>query len=176
MRLIFGLMVVLFCSVGSCGDWANGLDRWGQETFEWSNRDAADFISDVGVTSLVGGAFIASAMEEEHRWDRVAMTAGTLVGTKLLTSGLKRIFQRERPYPSEHSGYSFPSGHASESAAAAGIICLRSNQMCGVAILTAIGTGILRISAGAHNLTDVGVGLGLGFASGTYIPTLYKSF
>lgn len=102
----------------------------------------------------------------------------TLVGTALINSGLKAIFQRERPlhdhgFVVEHS-FSFPSGHASGSMVFYGMLAYvllvlspprahRAIVLAAVATITVV--GISRILLQVHYFSDVlaGYATGLGW-------------
>jgi membrane-associated phospholipid phosphatase len=101
-----------------------------------------------------------------------------VVGTEILTLGLKLGFHRERPFFSDplasESSYSFPSGHASVSLAVYGTIAFiaarnLANVRARLAVLVAAGIlilliGISRLYLGVHFLTDVIAGFSLGLA------------
>jgi len=81
-------------------------------------------------------------------------------------------------------GDSFYSGHTSMASASAGAVCANHSFMplwghpvadgfaCGLASAAAIVTGVSRVMADRHYLSDVLVGSSLGFGVGFLIPTL----
>jgi membrane-associated phospholipid phosphatase len=101
-----------------------------------------------------------------------------VIGTQILTLGLKLGFQRERPFFSDplatESTYSFPSGHASVSLAVygtLGFIVARhlSSIRARIAALVAVAAlvlliGFSRLYLGVHFLSDVIAGFSLGLA------------
>lgn len=110
-----------------------------------------------------------------------------------------RLVARQRPdvnecrkdsnYNGDHcfagSYASFPSGHTSSASVGAGLICahhiklgLLENDVadglaCGAAASMAVGTGVLRMIADRHNVTDVAAGMVIGFGSGLLLPLLH---
>ncbi len=119
---------------------------------------------------------------------RVGMpVAVTTVSSWLLNTGIKNLVCRIRP---EHrllsvSGYSFPSGHAMNSAAlyTALIVCLlrfckskkEKAAVCIIWILPLF-IGISRVYFNVHYLTDVTAGLSAGTVIGIVVSSLMLSF
>ena len=101
-----------------------------------------------------------------------------VVGTEILTTGLKLGFQRERPFFPDplatESSYSFPSGHSSVSLAVygtLGYIAARHlpTRRAQIAILAAAATlvlliGFSRLYLGVHFLSDVIAGFSVALA------------
>jgi membrane-associated phospholipid phosphatase len=101
-----------------------------------------------------------------------------VLGTQILTLGLKLGFQRERPFFADplatESTYSFPSGHASVSLAVYGTLGfivarhLRSLRariaVLAAAALLVLLIGFSRLYLGVHFLSDVIAGFSLGLA------------
>lgn len=128
----------------------------------------------VGIATLL--VFVLLLLRGHRRLAIVWIT--TLVGTALINSGLKALFQRERPlhdhgFVIEHS-YSFPSGHASGSMVFYGMLAYvllvlcpprfhRAIVLVAVAAITAV--GVSRILLQVHYFSDVLAGYltGLGW-------------
>ncbi|MBW2268145.1 MAG: phosphatase PAP2 family protein [Deltaproteobacteria bacterium] len=83
---------------------------------------------------------------------------------------------------------SFYSGHASWSASLAGLVCARRQAFerpdeagirwgdvtwCGLAITASLATGVLRIVADRHHMSDVGAGWTAGFLTGFVLPRMF---
>ena len=83
---------------------------------------------------------------------------------------------------------SFYSGHASWSASLAGLVCARRQAFehpdeagirwgdvtwCGLAVTASLATGLLRIVADRHHLTDVGTGWTAGLLTGFVLPRMF---
>jgi hypothetical protein len=96
-------------------------------------------------------------------------TVGVMLSTSLLTTGIKLLYGRSRPTWQDPAGKliskSFPSGHASSSAALAGVLIviaamlvrkavLRRAVYAG-AVLLALVVGLDRVLLGRHYPTDV---------------------
>jgi membrane-associated phospholipid phosphatase len=83
---------------------------------------------------------------------------------------------------------SFYSGHASWSASLAGLVCARRQAVehsddvgvrwgdvawCGLAVTASLATGLLRVVADRHHLSDVGAGWTAGFLTGFVLPRVF---
>lgn len=94
-----------------------------------------------------------------------ALLAAAVIGSTLLNSALKAVFQRDRPAFWEHlvveNSYSFPSGHAMASmslAAALGVIAWSSRWRWPAVVLGAVYVlvvGLSRIYLGVHFPSDI---------------------
>jgi membrane-associated phospholipid phosphatase len=131
------------------------------------------------VPVLVAVTAVAAAV---LAWKRQRMELVLLllavVGTEILTVGLKAGFHRRRPFFPDplatESSYSFPSGHASVSLAVYGTIGFIAARhlrdvRARIAVLSASAVlilliGISRLYLGVHFLTDVIAGFSLGLA------------
>lgn len=99
---------------------------------------------------------------------------------------IKNIVQRPRPFYTiqelsiiipEPSEFSFPSGHASSSFAAAnGIFLASRNKKAYVLYTLASLMAISRVYVGVHYLSDVLVGALLGILSSLFVYTLYEKY
>ena len=115
-------------------------------------------------------ALAAAALAWAGRtWRPLWITALTLAGSQLLVATIKLLVARPRPSAifavlTAH-GYSFPSGHATSSLAAFGILAWLTNTVMShrpaqavvrtIAGLLAAGIGLSRIYLGVHYLSDV---------------------
>ncbi len=120
-------------------------------------------------TVVVAGVLLLRGFQRTALWLVIVMT-----GTSLSTALLKGLYGRERPDIAiiELSDRSFPSGHASGIAAAAGVALVlahifvrRRNQrrlIGAVALLVALAVGLDRLFLGVHNVSDVLAGWALG--------------
>jgi membrane-associated phospholipid phosphatase len=123
-------------------------------------------------------------------WDMTADWIESFGLTLFLTQASKMVIGRERPYAqdcgranpprdaecsSEDRFLSFPSGHAAQAAAGAGLTCAFSLQRhawgssrsarytpCALGVTTAVATGVLRITSDRHWATDVLTGFAIG--------------
>lgn len=148
----------------------NNLDLWGKRNLAWEeeNRPTANFLSDIGLYSLIGTAVVYASTEYSLKHGLAATaTLGVNAGINQL---VKYQVGRERPDGSDN--LSFYSGHTSNSFAASGILCLASKKICPYGLALATSVGLLRVSANKHWLSDVLIGGGIGYVNGRYLPTL----
>ena len=125
-------------------------------------------------TVLAAAALAAKGYRRAAVW-----TLGVMATVSLLTTVIKQLVGRDRPVFDDPvqvlSSYSFPSGHSSGIAAAAGVAIVLTTMLVrrrGVrrfATVLAVGlvllVGASRIFLGVHNLSDVVAGYLLGAAS-----------
>ncbi len=125
-------------------------------------------------TVLAAVALAAKGYRRAASWTVAVMTT-----VAAATTGLKHLIGRDRPVFDDPvqvlSSYSFPSGHSSGIAAAAGVaivlttMLVRRRGVRRVATALAVGLALLvgadRIFLGVHNLSDVLAGYLLGAAS-----------
>lgn len=151
---------------------------------------ASMLISDalIAGTSSKGGWDVAWQMA---MMDAEALSIGMLVATSL-EKGLARArpayqpCQRDPGYASNcdsHIVESFPSGHTTNAATVAGLVCAHHLHMplydggiadaltCAAMIGSAGATAALRMGADRHYLSDVVAGYAIGFLAGWGIPT-----
>jgi len=190
-----GVALVLFAVLGYLvtGDRAplDTFDVEGKNLEDWA--DNSSFAIDVlqaievafgtiGMTILTAG-LVAALFLRRHRWAALVV-AVVMVATSLATSGLKIWLGRDRPdWQGELgllSSYSFPSGHASSSAAFACLLVMllvlfvrRTNlRRIGIALAVAMWLVVCldRVLLGRHFPTDVIAGTLLGV--GTFLLVL----
>lgn len=134
------------------------------------------------------GTVVALVMWRRHRLTTRALWAfGTMMAAWFLVLALKEIVQRARPIisdPVSHApGYSFPSGHAGNAAAAATVLTLLIWPVLGdrarrIVVAAAIAfvtiTALDRIFLGVHFPSDVvaGVLFGGGLGGASYLGYL----
>ena len=170
-------------------------------------RHAADILSDItrGL-SLIPPLFVdlglAGRVDPTIAGRMGGVSVLSLAATTFLMTGAKYLMRRERPLVRDctddpDGNYceggrrfrSFPSGHAALAFAGASLTCsfhlrmpLYGNRRadiaaCGTALAVASLTGILRVVARKHYLSDVLVGALIGVIGGWLLPTaLYFGF
>lgn len=158
-------------------------------------RANAARISDITLVASIASPFaLALGTDSDQRGRDALVVTETLAVSLLVNDAVKRVFDRPRPFahfcapqasgdleePDAH--YSFYSGHASTSfaaAVAAGTIGhYRGDRHEGwiwaTGLTLATTTGVLRIVADKHYLVDVVVGAAAGSAAGWLIPRLHR--
>jgi membrane-associated phospholipid phosphatase len=139
--------------------------------------EAVTWLGNVPV--LFSVAFLAAlVLARMRRTSELQLLLLAVIGTQILTFGLKLGFERERPFFADplatESTYSFPSGHASMSLAVYGTLGFivarhaaglpaRIGALAAAAVLVLL-IGFSRLYLGVHFLTDVVAGLSLGLA------------
>jgi membrane-associated phospholipid phosphatase len=139
-----------------------------------------EFVTFLGnVPTLVAVTFVAAVvLWRKRQTAELQLLLLAVVGTQILTFGLKLGFERERPFFSDplatENTYSFPSGHASVSLAVYGTLgyiaarhaSTRRAQLgwLGAAALLVLLIGFSRLYLGVHFLSDVIAGFSLGLA------------
>ncbi len=119
---------------------------------------------------MIAGGYIG---KDPYLTETGILTLTSEAATYLVTFGVKALIQRERPYKARpdvitgrdvESAYSFPSGHASGSAAFATMLSLRYPHWYVIApsVLYSLGVSLSRMNLGVHYLTDVLVGTVVG--------------
>jgi YegS/Rv2252/BmrU family lipid kinase len=120
---------------------------------------------------------VAAGLLAWRRQPRAALwTVGVMLAAALTTWGLKTVVARKRPHWQDPvttlSSYSFPSGHATGIAAAAGVTIVLSmmfvrrrnlrRTLCVLAVAIAVLVGLDRVFLGVHNASDVLAGFAVG--------------
>lgn len=142
----------------------------------------------------MGMALIADK-NKEVAGQLFAIQAQAFAMTGFLTSATKAAAGRERPYVdasgcedtpegcSASASQSFFSGHTAFAFTGAGLTCVQHRHLrlfgrvgdplaCGTALTVASATGLFRVMAGAHWMSDVLTGAGVGLFSGWVMPWL----
>lgn len=182
---------------GDPGGQPRGIDAWREPRYV-SGWDAA---SDVVLYGSMAGALAGAAadgLQSAETWGpRAGILTQTLALDLLLTDTLKLAVSRPRPYtrmadPDEHTReelgrrdatLSFPSGHASATAAAsfgwARMVHISGNVAPQVAYPVAGGLTLaaagMRVAAGVHYPSDVLAGALLGLSVGVLVPSLHRA-
>ncbi len=161
----------------------DALDRWGEDAYAWALghpgliqllRGIEHLFGTIGVTAMVTVLVIALFVNKHRR--AAYFTAGVMITASLLTTGVKLSLARDRPGYQDAIGFlvshSMPSGHASSSAAFAGVgivlttmLVRRANlrRILVVAMLiVAFLVGLDRVLLGRHYPSDVVAGWLLG--------------
>ncbi len=119
--------------------------------------------SDIGRDALTVVALGLPAVQGD--WEGAKEAAFSIGATYVVTRGLKHIISEERP--DESNDKSFPSGHTSQSFAAAATLHKRYGWEVGVpAHLVATFVGVARVKADKHYVHDVIAGAVIGEAAG----------
>jgi membrane-associated phospholipid phosphatase len=151
-------------------EWIKPVDSAVTEAVAWDNTHLAAQISDYTQMTMTAAPFVY-ALTQDNRWQKLGVVAGVTTavsGVTLLTK-----FLAERTRPNGQGTKSFFSGHTSASFTGAGLMCAQAHTaVCITSLVVASTTGYLRIAARKHWMSDVLVGAGIGFASGSLIPTL----
>ena len=158
---------------------------WDTRFNHWLNHESsAPFVRVFELVTRAGGTVVLTlvatsacvVLARRRRFADAALVLVAYAGAELATLVLKRSFERARPPfhdPSlSFAGFSFPSGHASVSAAVYGAIAVvlvrgLESRRAQAAVLAGAATlvlliGFSRIYLGAHYLSDVLAGLSLG--------------
>lgn len=151
-------------------------EQWSEDLYQDQplfGDDAQSVSSDL--RDIASGAYVLTALLAPSptvgaKMRGLAVGAGTAVLDGVVNEGLKDLTQRERPDGSNDN--SMPSGHASKAASRTYMARYNlrhidmpewSRQVANWGLHgVAIGTGLARVEAGKHHLSDVLVGYALG--------------
>jgi YegS/Rv2252/BmrU family lipid kinase len=160
-----------------------GFDDWGHHAADWATGSPALLkvlraievvFGTIGMTVLTLLLAVPLVVRGHRR--AAAFTVGVMISVSLLTTGTKLLYGRSRPpwqYPvGELASKSFPSGHASSTAAYAGVLIvlammfirkstLRRAVYAGAVTMSFV-VGLDRVLLGRHYPTDVLAGWLLG--------------
>lgn len=162
-------------------------DKWSEDMAEEQPlfgddaEDVSDDLRDVSSAAYLFTALLAPSPTVGAKVKGLAVGAGTAIVDGVLSNGLKEVIGRERPDGSNDR--SMPSGHASKASSrtAMAIRNLRdiempnwSRQVANWSLHgVAVGTGLARVEARKHHLSDVFVGYAIGnFVAGF----MYEAF
>ncbi len=176
---LFGLMVTQDRSP------LDGFDRWGRQAEGWADNHSAlvtvlRFV-EVGFATfgmIIWTTLVVVAVASRRRYRAAAFAIAVMVAASFATTGIKLWLGRGRPEwqdaVDQLTSKSFPSGHASSSAALAGILIflawsfLRSSWprwvVTGVAVVVWLAVCLDRVLLGRHYPSDVVAGTFLGVA------------
>jgi YegS/Rv2252/BmrU family lipid kinase len=180
--VLFGLLAA---TVQQGWGWLDGVDDWGRSARTWAIDDRGlggvllvieDLFAVIGMT-VYTCVLVAVLWLKKHRRAAVYV-GGVMLLTSLLTTGAKLLFGRTRPEWQDLTDLldskSFPSGHASSSAAYAGVVVVIvamlvrrgtiRRLLSALAVLMAVVVALDRVLLGRHYPTDVVAGALLGVA------------
>jgi membrane-associated phospholipid phosphatase len=165
-------------------DLDDDLSAWAadqQPLFGGDAQDASDTLRDLATGTYLLTALLAPSESLAGKATGLAVGAGTLLVTRQVTRSLKGLASRERPDGSNDE--SFPSGHASSSAAAAAFAIgnLSHMQLPGwaEAPLTVGVYGVAgaaawaRVEAEKHHVADALAGYALGHFLASFAQTAF---
>lgn len=157
----------------------DAVDDWWDEHLR--GRPALDRLfyatSQLGDFSLIWFLVGAAQGLRSDRDARAFVRLAVVLGIESLTvnQGVKRLFRRPRPViedPHPHPvrkplTSSFPSGHSSAAAAAAGMLAAKDDPLTPLYLASAVVVATSRIHTRMHHAADVvaGAGIGLAFAA-----------
>ncbi len=150
-------------------DWSEDLAE-NQDIFGSDAEDISDDLRDVATAAYLVTALAAPSDNVGDKVKGLSVGAATMIADGVLSRGLKDLTGRERPDGSNDN--SMPSGHASK-AASRTAMAIRNLEYLDIHdwtrdVLTwslygvAAGTGLARVEAEKHHLSDVFVGYAVG--------------
>ena len=176
---LFGLMVTQDRSP------LDDFDRWGRQAEGWADNHATLVsvlrIIEVGFATfgmIIWTTLVVVAVASRRRYRAAAFAIAVMVAASLATTGIKLWLGRGRPEWQDTvdvlTSKSFPSGHASSSAALAGILVILAwsftrqpgprLMVTVVAVAIWVAVCLDRVLLGRHYPTDVVAGTFLGVA------------
>lgn len=176
---VFGLVVVQDRSP------LDAFDRWGRQAEDWADNHAALVtvlrlveVSFATVGMIVWTTLVVLAVLSQRRFRAAAFAIAVMIATSLTTTAIKLALGRGRPEWQDATDLlaskSFPSGHASSSAALAGILIflawsfLRRPAARWTVTVVAVGMWVAvcldRVLLGRHYPSDVVAGSVLGLS------------
>ncbi len=183
-------------AVGSFDDDARDTLKAGSRSGRSDTKTASDVLLGLLPAALVGDWWLQR--ERYPIANSITTDMGWFLANEIATRTAKVSAGRERPYVEPcltRSNYvsscndgrkdneSFYSGHASTTAVMAGLICARRLAprdrraadwaFCGGAATGAVATGLLRVAADRHYLTDVLAGWASGALFGYVLPRVF---
>ena len=181
--LVFGWLLRAVLHSGSLPWDAPGLEFWHRHATPALDRLAV-FLTIVGNTGpMVGlGLLVFLGLLARRQWRAAGIFLVSVGGSMLLTQVIKRLVARPRPtlwasFRPEHT-FSFPSGHAMDTAAiAAALLFLcwgwrARGWVATAAVLFALAVGWARMYLGVHNPSDVLAGWAAALAWVTAVQLL----
>ena len=179
--LLFAVLAILVVT-----EWAplqeldKDLGEW-PESFTQEHHGLYEFwralsIATSTIAMAIATAVVAIALAAKKHRRAALWTVGVMSTVGLLTWGLKELIARDRPAWNDPllvlDSYSFPSGHASGIAAAAGVAIVLTRMLVrrrgvrrlvlALSLAIALLVGLDRIFLGVHNFSDVIAGYLLG--------------
>jgi membrane-associated phospholipid phosphatase len=163
----------------------DAFDRWGRQAEDWADNRAALItvlrvveVSFATVGMVVWTTLVVVAVASRRRYRAAAFAIVVMIATSLATTGIKLWLGRGRPDWQDTvdrlTSNSFPSGHASSSAALAGILIflawsfLRHQAarwaVTALAVVVWVTVCLDRVLLGRHYPTDVVAGSFMGVA------------
>jgi membrane-associated phospholipid phosphatase len=161
------------------------FDRWGRQGEDWADNHAA-LVTILRVVEVAFATFgmiawttlIVLAVISRRRYRAAAFATVVMIATSLATTAVKLWLHRDRPQWQDSvdvlTSKSFPSGHASSSAALAGILIVLAWSflhrgwarwvVTSVAVVVWVSVCLDRVLLGRHFPSDVVAGSFLGVA------------
>lgn len=131
------------------------------------------------VRPVAGAVFLGSLISENHRFQDAAFTSlEAVIYANLITSGLKSVFGRARPWQEQGAtefdpfsgNTSFPSGHSTTAFAfVTPYLLYYPNMFTPGLLLLSAGTAFSRMLTQNHWFTDVVAGSTIGFATAYFL-------
>ena len=152
-----------------------------QPVFGSDAKGISDDLRDVATAAYLITALAAPSGSTRDKFRGLAVGVGTMILDGGFSQGLKDLSSRERPDRSNDQ--SFPSGHASKASSRTnmairnldqtGLLRWQRQSLTWLLHGVAAGTGIARVEAEKHHLSDVLVGYAVGHFVSTF---MYEAF